>query len=126
MNIPSLPLLLPLLLLTLLQANAFTLPNASTTINSRHLKITTPTVLQLTPRQIQFWSDVQKGLLPIESYYRTNKNQDINRIWEFVSRAKSGVSAEPLMEGHEPSEEHVDGLTAKVCVKMCLCEYISV
>lgn len=38
----------------------------------------------------------------------------MDRIWEFVRRAKSGVSAEGATEGHLPSEEHVDGLTAKV------------
>lgn len=39
----------------------------------------------------------------------------MDRIWDFCKRAKSGVSPDGLMEGHLPSEEHVDGLTAKVC-----------
>ena len=73
---------------------------------------TTPTSLSaLTPRQRQFWSDVQSGLRPIESFYST-KNQDLHRIHQFIERAKSGQAAPSTVEGHLPSEEHVDGLTA--------------
>lgn len=107
-----------LLLISLLQAAAFAPP--------KHFRFTTPSASQsnqhpptqlnakLSPRQLQFWQDVSVGLLPIEKFY-AEKNQSLDRIWDFCERAKSGVAADALGEGHEPSEEHVDGLTAKVC-----------
>jgi hypothetical protein len=99
---------------------------------------------KLTDRQLQFWEDVDTGLLDIENFF-AKKNQDINRIRQFAKRyaeqmdprkdtsippessrahfisstllfgSASGEVPPPaaLGPGHEPSEEHVDGLTAK-------------
>lgn len=95
-----------LLLISLIISSAFQSPR----ITHTHPR----TQLYLTPRQLQFWEDVETGLLPIEAFYK-DKNLSMDRIWKFCERAKSGVAADGLCEGHEPSEEHVDGLTAKVC-----------
>ncbi|KAG7370292.1 aspartyl/asparaginyl beta-hydroxylase-like dioxygenase [Nitzschia inconspicua] len=63
---------------------------------------------------MQFWEDVEEGLDDIESFYRKKKGQDIDRIRQFGKRARGEIPL-PLgsADGHEPSEEHVDGLTAK-------------
>ena len=93
-------------------SNAFHSPNQHFSTKPQH-HFKHRTTLQLTPRQLQFWQDVSTGLQPIEKFY-ADKNQSLDRIWEFCERAKSGISAVGCMDGHEPSEEHVEGLTAKV------------
>mmetsp|Transcript_14772 Transcript_14772/g.20876 ORF Transcript_14772/g.20876 Transcript_14772/m.20876 type:complete len:357 (+) Transcript_14772:152-1222(+) len=89
---------------------------------------TTPTKLfaakQLTERQLQFWEDVEDGLNDVESFYNKEFNKDdsesatnnsiIQRIRDFATRASNGnVPPQDVIPGHQPSEEHVDGLTAK-------------
>jgi Aspartyl/Asparaginyl beta-hydroxylase len=93
--------------------------------------------LPLTDRQLQFWEDVEVGLKDIESYWLKQRGQNIDRIWQFSRRyecmssslisslivsdsscwygsAKNEVAPPvPVAYGHEPSEEHVHGLTAK-------------
>ena len=67
----------------------------------------------LTERQMQFWEDVDEGLDGIESFY-AKKGQDIDRIRTFSKRARGELPPpEGSGPGHDPSEEHVDGLTAK-------------
>ncbi|GKY94751.1 hypothetical protein MPSEU_000440500 [Mayamaea pseudoterrestris] len=67
----------------------------------------------LTERQMQFWEDVDDGLDDIENFWR-KQNQDIDRIRTFAARAQGKLSLPtPSAAGHEPSEEHVDGLTTK-------------
>ena len=68
---------------------------------------------QLTERQLQFWEDVDKGLDGIESFY-SKRGMSINRVREFAETAR-GNRPQPVgsLPGHEPSEEHVDGLTAR-------------
>lgn len=67
----------------------------------------------LTERQEQFWEDVEGGLNDIERYY-TKQGGNIDRIRRFGMRARGEI---PLEKGygdnHEPSEEHIEGLTAK-------------
>ena len=55
-----------LLLISLFQATAFAPPKPHTSISTAPLR--TPTHLQakLSPRQLQFWQDVQSGLYTIE------------------------------------------------------------
>lgn len=62
---------------------------------------------------MQFWEDVDDGLNNVEMVYK-EKNLDIDRIRNFAQTAQ-GVNPLPVPElpGHQPSEEHVDGLTAK-------------
>jgi hypothetical protein len=62
---------------------------------------------------MQFWEDVDDGLTDIENFW-AKQGQDIDRIRTFAKRA-SGLlpPPEPSGPGHEPSEEHVDGLTSK-------------
>eukprot|EP00956_Cyclotella_meneghiniana_P013643 scaffold19816_cov56-Cyclotella_meneghiniana.AAC.3 len=92
-------------------SNAFHSPNQHFSTKPQH-HFKHRTTLRLTPRQLQFWQDVSTGLQPIEKFY-ADENQSLDRIWEFCERAKSGVSAVGCMDGQEPSEEHVEGLTAK-------------
>ncbi|KAL7542757.1 hypothetical protein ACHAXR_012825 [Thalassiosira sp. AJA248-18] len=67
----------------------------------------------LTPRQLQFWEDVDDGLVDIEKFYEA-KGQSMERIRTFCERARGDLPLpEPATQGHQPSEEHVDGLTAK-------------
>lgn len=67
----------------------------------------------LTERQEQFWEDVEEGLDDIEKYYR-ERGQNIDRIRRFGMRARGEVPLEPgYGDYHEPSEEHIEGLTAK-------------
>ncbi|GKY94753.1 hypothetical protein MPSEU_000440700 [Mayamaea pseudoterrestris] len=62
---------------------------------------------------MQFWEDVDDGLDDIENFWR-KQNQDIDRIRTFAARAQGKLSLPtPSAAGHEPSEEHVDGLTTK-------------
>ena len=66
----------------------------------------------LTERQMQFWEDVEDGLDDIEKFYKP-KGGNIDRIRTFGKSARGEIprptSAAP---GQQPSEEHVDGLTA--------------
>jgi hypothetical protein len=101
--------IITLFLISLLRPNDSFAPKS----NLRNYKLST-VQHALTPRQIQFWSEVKTGLRPIETFYRTDKNQSMERIWDFVERAESGKSAVGVVGGHCPSEEHVEGLTAKV------------
>lgn len=67
----------------------------------------------LTERQIQFWEDVDNGLDEIENFY-AKKGQNIDRIRTFSKRARGDLPPpEGCSPGHEPSEEYIDGLTAK-------------
>ncbi|KAL7485933.1 hypothetical protein ACHAW6_011528 [Cyclotella cf. meneghiniana] len=69
---------------------------------------------ELTPRQLQFWEDVESGLVDIEKYYESKNGQSMDRIWTFCKRAQGELPLpRPEVKGHQPSEEHVDGLTAK-------------
>ena len=68
----------------------------------------------LTERQIQFWEDVAEGLDDIEQYYKDAKNQDIARIRGFAKSARGeSPKPQPLAPGHQPSEEHIEGLAAR-------------
>lgn len=67
----------------------------------------------LTERQAQFWENVDDGLNDIETYYR-NQGGNIDRIRRFGMRARGQIPLEPgYRDHHEPSEEHIEGLTAK-------------
>lgn len=72
------------------------------------------TLSALTERQMQFWEDVDEGLEGIESFYRKQKGQDIDRIRSFCLSSQ-GLIPPPkgYAPGHEPSEEHVADLTAQ-------------
>lgn len=67
----------------------------------------------LSERQMQFWEDVGDGLDDIEKFYEA-KGQQIDRIREFAKSARREI---PFPKGqaplHKPSEENVEGLTAK-------------
>ena len=64
-------------------------------------------------RQMQFWEDVEDGLNDIATVYN-EKNLDIDRIREFALTAQGERPLPtPSGPGHQPSEEHVEGLTAK-------------
>lgn len=67
----------------------------------------------LSPRQLQFWEDVDDGLVDIDKFYGA-KGQNIDRIRTFCQRAQGNLPLpEPASEGHQPSEEHIDDLSAK-------------
>lgn len=71
-------------------------------------------IAALSPRQLQFWEDVEDGIDDVAKYYETENGQDMVRVREFCSRAKGELPLpEPSGEGHQPSEEHIDGLTAR-------------
>ncbi|KAI2491829.1 peptide-aspartate beta-dioxygenase [Fragilaria crotonensis] len=63
---------------------------------------------------MQFWEDVDEGLNDIEAFYQSSKGMDIDRVRRFTQSA-SGQVPPPIssVPGHQPSEEHIDGLTAK-------------
>ena len=67
----------------------------------------------LTERQQQFFEDVEAGLFDIEAFW-LKKGQDIDRVRRF-KRSAVGEILPPIgdVSGHEPSEEHIEGLTAK-------------
>lgn len=66
----------------------------------------------LTPRQLQFWEDVDDGLADVEKFYEA-KGQSMDRIRTFCERARGNLPLpDPAAPGHLPSEEHIDGLTA--------------
>lgn len=79
-----------------------TLPCRSVTAARR----STP-LFALTERQRQFWEDVDEGLDEIAAI------GDIQRIRDFAltAQGKSPLPS-PAAPGHQPSEEHVNGLTA--------------
>ena len=68
----------------------------------------------LTERQLQFWEDVEEGLDDIEAFWDKKAGLDIDRIRTFGKSARGEILA-PTGDapGHEPSEEHIAGLTAK-------------
>lgn len=67
----------------------------------------------LSERQQQFWEDVEMGLDDIEDYYK-NKGMDIDRIRQFGRSARGEIDPpKGVVPGHEPSEENIEGLTAK-------------
>jgi hypothetical protein len=54
------------------------------------------------------------GLDPIEQYYLEKCGQNITRVRTFTKRAQGLLpKPNPAMVGHQPSEEHIDGLTAQ-------------
>jgi aspartate beta-hydroxylase len=62
---------------------------------------------------MQFWEDVEDGLDDIEAFY-ARRQQDIDRIRQFAQSARGELPPPTgYAPGHEPSEEHVAGLTAK-------------
>lgn len=66
----------------------------------------------LTDRQQQFWEDVESGLDDIESFYQKKLGMDIDRVRQFGRSARGEVDPpKGAKPGHDPSEEHVDGLT---------------
>ena len=97
-----------LLASSLLQYNVLAFlqpPRGSIGVESR-------TVLNLTPRQLQFWEEVDVGLHSIEKFYKDNR-QSMDRIRTFCERAQGNMPLpEPAAPGHQPSEEHIDGLMA--------------
>ncbi|KAI2491635.1 peptide-aspartate beta-dioxygenase [Fragilaria crotonensis] len=63
---------------------------------------------------MQFWEDVDEGLNDIEAFYLSSKGMDIDRVRRFTQSASGQVPPPiPSVPGHQPSEEHIDGLTAK-------------
>lgn len=67
----------------------------------------------LTERQQQFWEVVENGLDDIEERYKS-KGENIDRIRQFGRSARGEINPPvPTVEYHEPSEEHVDGLSAR-------------
>ncbi len=62
---------------------------------------------------MQFWEDVDDGLNDVATVYE-EEGQNIDRIRTFALSAQGKIPApEASGPGHQPSEEHVDGLTAK-------------
>jgi aspartate beta-hydroxylase len=68
---------------------------------------------KLTDRQLQFWEDVDNGLDEIADFY-SRRGMSIDRVRQFAETAR-GERPPPTgyMPGHEPSEEHIEGLTAR-------------
>ena len=66
-------------------------------------------------RQLQFWEDAEEGLEDIATVYDSRSPPlSIERIREFALTAQGErPPPTPSKPGHQPSEEHVDGLTAK-------------
>jgi len=62
---------------------------------------------------MQFWEDVDEGLINVATVY-DERNLDIDRILNFAQTAQ-GINPKPIptLPGHQPSEEHVDDLTAQ-------------
>jgi aspartate beta-hydroxylase len=62
---------------------------------------------------MQFWEDVDEGLEEIEQFY-VARGMNIDRVLRFAESA-SGKIPPPTgyAAGHQPSEEHIEGLTAK-------------
>ena len=97
------------------RAAAFTqfAARASADVNSRHHASKLLLMGALTERQMQFWGDVDDGLDVMERAW-AKRGHDIDRIRTFAARAKGDIPPPAAsVPGHEPSEEHIDGLTAK-------------
>lgn len=95
--------------LPLLQA--FTTLSASS--SSFHAASTT-TCSALTPRKKQFWEDVADGLHDMEDFHQKQGTGDIDRVWAFCRSAQGKTpKPQPARPGQEPSEEHIEGLTAQ-------------
>lgn len=63
---------------------------------------------------VLFFITTLLGLEPIEQYYLERNGQNITRVRTFTQRAQGLLpKPEPLLVGHQPSEEHIDGLTAQ-------------
>ena len=83
---------------------------------------TTTSMNALTERQIQFWEDVEDGLAAVGRTIDVRGSDDgldyqtadeFERIRQFVKSAKGDIPPpKPVADHHDPSEEHVDGLTA--------------
>lgn len=99
-----------LLLVALLETtSAFSLtPATARPVTTNHA------LFALSERQMQFWEDVEEGLQNVETVYK-EQNLDIDRIKINFAQSAQGITQPPIgyEPGHEPSEEHVDGLTAK-------------
>ena len=95
----------------------FVSPNANVALafspQQRRPTRQTAALSALTERQIQFWEDVDDGIDDIADYYES-KGQSLDRIRAF-GRSARGETPPPTgsAAGHQPSEENVDGLTAK-------------
>ena len=72
-----------------------------------------PLAATLTDRQLQFWEDVEDGLDDVSAVFE-GKGFDIERIRAFGISAR-GETPPPVGDaiGHQPSEEHVEGLTPR-------------
>ena len=65
----------------------------------------------LSERQLQFWEDVEDGIAPIASFYTT---KETDRVRTFIKSCKGDISPPAgYALDHQPSEEHIDGLSAK-------------
>ena len=64
---------------------------------------------QLTPRQLQFWEDVDEGLVGIEKFYE-KQGQSMERIKTFCKRARGDL---PEPEPHGSSRQCGDYLAAR-------------
>lgn len=63
---------------------------------------------------MQFWEDVEQGLNDIETVYQQKENLPMDRIRAFAQTAQGILPPPtPTVPGHQPSPEHVDGLTAR-------------
>ena len=101
-----------LLLMTVFSVGAF-IPTDHRPIGMSHMLQNPTSLAALTERQMQFWEDVDDGLDDIESFF-AKKGLDIDRIRAFGVMARGEVPPPSgYAEAHEPSEEHVEGLTAK-------------
>lgn len=96
------------LLLALQYGNvtSFSVPSATTATRGNSL-------FALTERQMQFWEDVDDVLTDVETTYSSG-DVNIERIRGFALSAQ-GKTPAPVgsLPGHQPSEENVEGLTAK-------------
>ena len=94
-----------------------------TVISSNRVSSSSTIMNALTERQLQFWEDVEDGL---EAVGRTidvsgsntdgldyQTDDEFQRIRQFVKSAKGDIPPpKPVTDHHDPSEEHIDGLTA--------------
>jgi aspartate beta-hydroxylase len=88
--------------------------NCHTTTTATPQRSKEMVLLALTERQIQFWEDVEEGLDDIENYWLKKNGQSIDRIRTFGKSARGEIDPpQGYAPGHEPSEEHVEGLTAQ-------------
>lgn len=105
------------LVLSLYNTKAFIPPTAYPKYQSlpsyQSRKISGHKCFALTERQLQFWEDVDDGLNDVETVY-AERGFDIDRIRAFA-QSSQGKSPPPTGYAikHQPSEEHVEGLTAK-------------